>query len=136
MKDEIEDWIRFHCIEEDQTARRRRTRDTRKAAGVLLGRKEVDELFQERETMYESLAFLRQRRNTTVMEFLGEGEPKMKCRADNSRVIYSIKEKKIPAMMWEEVRRNKPGLTSRKRSQKETWRSGSFERLPWTRSGS
>ena len=58
MKDEIEDWIRFHCIEEDQTVRRRRTRDTRKAAGVPLGRKEVDELFQERETMYESLAFL------------------------------------------------------------------------------
>ena len=95
MKDEIEDWIRFHCIEEDQTVRRSRTRDTRKAAGVPLGRKEVDELFQERETMYESLAFLRQRRNTTVVEFLGEGELKMKCRADNSRETYSIKEKNI-----------------------------------------
>ena len=82
MKDEIEDWIRFHCFEEDQTARRRRTRDTRKAAGVPLGRKEVDEIFQERETIYESLAFLRQHRNTTVVEFLGEGELKMKCRAD------------------------------------------------------
>ena len=98
MKDEIEDWIRFHCIEEDQTVRRSRTRDTRKAAGVPLGRKEVDELFQERETMYESLAFLRQHRNTTVVEFLGEGELKMKCRADNSRVIYSIKEKKLSKM--------------------------------------
>ena len=93
MKDEIEDWIRFHCIEEDQTARRSRTRDTRKAAGVPLGRKEVDELFQERETMYESLAFLRQRRNTTVVEFLGEGELKMKCRADNSRVNLQHKGK-------------------------------------------
>ena len=83
MKDEIEDWIRFHCIEEGQTARRRRTRDTRKAAGVPLGRKEVDELFQERETMYETLAFLRQHRNTTT-GFFGGGELKMKCRADNS----------------------------------------------------
>ena len=98
MKDEIEDWIRFHCIEEDQTVRRSRTRDTRKAAGVPLGRKEVDEIFQERETMYESLAFLRQHRNTTVVEFLGESELKMKCRADNSRVIYSMKEKKLSKM--------------------------------------
>ena len=101
MKDEIKDWIRFHCIEEAQTVRRSRTRDARKAAGVPLGRKEVDELLQERETMYDSLAFLRQHRNTSIVEFLGGGELTMKCRADNSRVIYSMKEKKIPAMKWE-----------------------------------
>ena len=135
MKDEIKDWIRFQCIEEDQTVRRSRTRVARKAACVPLGRKEVDELFRERETIYESLAFLRQHRNTTT-GFFGGGELKMKCRADNSWKICRIKEKKIHAMMWEDVRRNKPGLTSRKRSQKETWRSGSFERLPWTRGGS
>ena len=71
MKDEIKDWIRFQCIEEDQTVRRSRTRVARKAAGVPLGRKEVDELFQERETIYESLAFLG---NTEILrlDFLEE----------------------------------------------------------------
>ena len=124
MKDEIEDWIRSHCFEEDQdSSKKPNERDTRKAAGVPLGRKEVDEIFQERETMYESLAFLRQHRNTTVVEFLGRGELKMKCRADRNEVGRSGVGRR-------------PGLTSRQRSQKETWRSGSLERLLWTWSGS
>ena len=79
---EIEDWNRFHCIEEDQTVRRNRTRDARKAAGVPLGRHGVDESFQGRETMYESLAFFRQHRNTTIVDLFwrSRAEDEVPCR--------------------------------------------------------
>ena len=49
----------------------------------------------------------------------------MKCRADNSREIYSIREK-ISKMKVGKSASEQTRSYVRKRSQKETWSSGSF----------